>query len=68
MTGLQDYETLLKLAGSAYLLYLAYQIAGSAAVREGEVAVDLEYPVFIPGAVRQQIQAEVERRLDALFA
>jgi threonine/homoserine/homoserine lactone efflux protein len=31
-------ETLLKLAGSAYLLYLAYRIAGSAAVREGEVA------------------------------
>jgi len=32
-------ETLLKLAGSAYLLYLAYQIAGSAAVHERDVAM-----------------------------
>lgn len=31
-------ETLLKLAGSAYLLYLAYQIAGSAVVSEADVA------------------------------
>lgn len=38
ITSVPRLETGLKLAGSAYLLYLAYRIAGSAAVRPSEIA------------------------------
>lgn len=41
---------------------------GAYAVRDGEVTVDLKYPLLVPGALRQRIEADIERRLDRLFA
>ena len=36
--------------------------------REGEVTVDLHFPVLIPGPLKKQVQEDIERKLDVLFA
>lgn len=43
-------------------------IHGSYQVSDGEVLVDLKFPMLIPGSMRQKVQEDIERRLDALFA
>jgi hypothetical protein len=42
-------------------------VTGSYAVREGEVTVDLKFPMLVPGSMRQKVQADIEKQLDALF-
>jgi hypothetical protein len=42
-------------------------ISGSYLVRDGEVTVDLKFPVLIPGSMRQKVQDDIERKLDGLF-
>jgi hypothetical protein len=42
-------------------------ISGSYLVRDGEVTVDLKFPMLIPGSMRQKVQGDIERKLDALF-
>jgi len=42
-------------------------ISGSYLVKEGEVTVDLKFPMLIPGAMRQKVQGDIERKLDGLF-
>jgi hypothetical protein len=42
-------------------------ISGSYLVRDGEVTVDLKFPVLIPGSMRQKVQDDIARKLDALF-
>ena len=42
-------------------------ISGSYLVREGEVTVDLKFPMLVPGSMRQKVQQDIERKLDGLF-
>ncbi len=42
-------------------------ISGSYLVRDGEVTVDLRFPMLVPGSMRQRVQEDVERRLEGLF-
>ena len=43
-------------------------ISGSYLAKEGEVTVDLHFPMLIPGPMKRQVQEDIERRLDGLFA
>ena len=42
-------------------------VSGSYSVKDEEVVVDLKFPMLVPGAMRQKVQADIERKLDALF-
>jgi putative polyhydroxyalkanoic acid system protein len=42
-------------------------ISGSYLVRDGEVTVDLKFPMLVPGSMRQRVQGDIERKLDELF-
>jgi hypothetical protein len=42
-------------------------ISGAYLVRDGEVTVDLKFPMLIPGSMRQKVQQDIERKLDGLF-
>jgi hypothetical protein len=42
-------------------------ISGSYVVRDGEVTVDLKFPMLVPGSMRQKVQDDIERKLDVLF-
>ncbi len=42
-------------------------VSGSYLVSEGEVTVDLKFPMLVPSTMRQRVQNDVERRLDDLF-
>jgi hypothetical protein len=42
-------------------------VSGSYSVRDGEVTVDLKFPMLIPGSMRQKVQEDIEKKLDALF-
>jgi hypothetical protein len=42
-------------------------ISGSYLVRDGEVTVDLKFPVLIPGSMRQKVQDDIVRKLEGLF-
>jgi hypothetical protein len=43
-------------------------ISGAYVVRDGEVTVDLKYPMLLPGAMKKRIQDDIEQRLSGLFA
>ena len=43
-------------------------ISGSYQVRDGEVTVDLKFPMLVPGPMRQKVQDDIERKLDGLFS
>jgi hypothetical protein len=42
-------------------------IHGVYAVREGEVTVDLKFPMLVPGSMRERVQEDIERKLNGLF-
>ena len=42
-------------------------VSGSYSVKDEEVVVDLKFPMLVPGSMRQKVQADIERKLDALF-
>lgn len=42
-------------------------VSGAYAVRDGEVTVDLKFPMLVPGPMRQRVTADIERKLDELF-
>lgn len=42
-------------------------ISGSYHVRDGEVTVDLKFPMLVPGSMRQRVQDDIERKLEGLF-
>ena len=42
-------------------------ISGSYLVAEGEVTVELKFPMLVPGSMRQKVQEDIERKLDGLF-
>jgi hypothetical protein len=43
-------------------------ISGSYVVADGEVTVDLKFPMLIPGSMRQKVQEDIERKLEGLFS
>jgi hypothetical protein len=43
-------------------------ISGAYAVRDGEVTVDLKFPMLVPGSMRQKVQDDITRKLDGLFS
>jgi len=43
-------------------------ISGKYLAKDGEVSVDLHFPMLIPGSMKKQVQDDIERRLDGLFA
>ncbi len=42
-------------------------ISGAYRVRDGEVTIDLKFPMLVPGSMRQRVQDDIERKLDGLF-
>lgn len=42
-------------------------ISGTYLVRDGEVTVDLKFPMLVPGSMKQRVQGDIERKLDELF-
>ena len=42
-------------------------VSGSYSVKDEEVVVELKFPMLVPGSMRQKVQADIERKLDALF-
>ena len=42
-------------------------ISGAYLVQDGEVTVDLKFPMLIPGSMRQKVQDDIARKLDGLF-
>ena len=42
-------------------------VSGAYAVQDGEVTVDLKFPILVPGSMRQRVTADIERKLDELF-
>ncbi len=43
-------------------------VTGSYVAKEGEVAIDLHFPMLIPGSVKKTVTESIEKRLDGLFA
>jgi hypothetical protein len=43
-------------------------VHGSYVVRDGEVTVELSFPMLVPGSMRKRVQEDIERKLDGLFA
>jgi hypothetical protein len=43
-------------------------ISGSYLVKDGEVTVDLKFPMLVPGSMREKVQSDIERKLDGLFS
>ncbi len=43
-------------------------IAGTYVAQDGQVLVDLSFPMIIPGSMKKQVQETIERKLDGLFA
>ncbi len=43
-------------------------ITGTYAVSDGQVVVDLKFPMLVPGSLKQKVADDIERKLDGLFA
>ena len=43
-------------------------IAGVYAVKDGEVTVDLKFPMLVPGPMKRTVEEAIQKRLDHLFA
>jgi hypothetical protein len=43
-------------------------ITGAFAVKEGEVSVELKYPMLIPASLRKKVEDRIGQKLDGLFA
>lgn len=43
-------------------------ISGAYVASDGHVTIDLHFPMLVPGAMKKQVQEDIERRLDGLFA
>ncbi len=43
-------------------------ISGVYLASDGQVTIDLHFPMLVPGSMKKQVQEDIERRLDGLFA
>jgi hypothetical protein len=41
---------------------------GAYAVHEGQVSVELKFPMLVPGSMRKKVEEDIERKLEQLFA
>ncbi len=41
--------------------------SGSYSVSDGQVNVELRFPMFVPGSMRRKVEEDIERKLDELF-
>ena len=41
--------------------------SGSYSVAEGQVTVELRFPMLVPGSMRRKVEEDVERKLEGLF-
>ncbi len=41
--------------------------SGTYAVRDGQVTVELKYPMLVPGSMRRRVEEDIERKLASLF-
>lgn len=42
--------------------------SGAFAVKDGQVTVELKYPMLVPGSMRRKVEGDIEAKLDQLFA
>jgi hypothetical protein len=42
--------------------------SGRYAVADGEVTVELRFPMLVPGSMRKKVEEDIEKKLDGLFA
>ena len=42
-------------------------VTGAYTVAEGEVTIDLKFPMLVPGSMRQKVQEDIEKKLGSLF-
>ncbi len=42
-------------------------ISGSYLASDGQVVIDLNFPMLVPSAMKKQVTADIEKRLDGLF-
>jgi hypothetical protein len=42
-------------------------IAGTYHVRDGQVTVDLKFPIIVPGSMKKTVEDAIAKRLDHLF-
>ncbi len=43
-------------------------ITGAFAVKEGEVSVELKYPMLVPASLKKKVEERIGEKLDGLFA
>jgi len=43
-------------------------VSGTYQVRGEEVVVDLKFPILVPRSMREKVEEDIERKLDALFS
>ena len=41
---------------------------GRYVVSDGEVNVELKFPMLVPGSMRRKVEEDIERKLDGLFS
>lgn len=41
--------------------------SGAYGVKDGQVDIELKYPMLVPGSMRRKVEEDIERKLDALF-
>jgi hypothetical protein len=42
-------------------------MAGTYEVRDGEVTIDLKFPMIVPGSMKKTVEDAILKRLDNLF-
>ncbi len=42
-------------------------ISGSYLAKDGEVTIDLHFPMLVPGSMKRQVTQTIEEKLDKLF-
>jgi hypothetical protein len=41
--------------------------SGKYAVRDGQVTIELKYPLLVPGSMRRRVEGDIEQKLEKLF-
>jgi len=43
-------------------------VHGAYACKDGEVSIEVKYPMLVPGSMRRKLEEDIERRLEGLFS
>ena len=43
-------------------------VNGKYQVKEGEVSIDLHFPMLVPGSMKKKVEEDIQRKLDGLFS